>query len=56
MPGGSLVEEIRRIGDFEGVVTWAVGLRAPGCASVTASGSTLTFRFILLSGKGTGKG
>ena len=56
MPGGALVEEIRRIGDFEGVVTWAVGLRAPGCASVTASGSTLTFRFILLSGKGTGKG
>ena len=56
MPGGALVEEIRRIGDFEGVVNWAVGLRAPGCASVTASGSTLTFRFILLSGKGTGKG
>ena len=55
-PGGSLVDEIRRIGDFEGVVTWAVGLKAPGCASVTASGSTLTFRFIPLSGKGTGKG
>jgi hypothetical protein len=56
MPGGSLVDEIRRIGDFEGVVTWAVGLRAPGCASVTASGSTLTFRFVPLSGKGSGKG
>lgn len=56
MPGGSLVEEIRRIGDFEGVVTWAVGLRSPGCASVTASGSTLTFRFVPLAGKGTGKG
>jgi hypothetical protein len=56
MPGGSLVEEIRRIGDFEGVVTWAVGLRTPGCASVTASGSTLTFRFVPLTGKGTGKG
>lgn len=56
MPGGALVLEIRRIGDFEGVVTWAVGLRAPGCASVTASGSTLTFHFIPVSGKGTGKG
>ena len=56
MPGGSLVEEIRRVGDFEGVVTWAVGLRSPSCATVTASGSTLTFRFVPLSGKGTGKG
>lgn len=56
MPAGSLVEEIRRIGDFEGVVTWAVGLRTPGCASATARGSTLTFRFLPLSGKGTGKG
>ncbi len=51
-PGGQLVLEIRRIGDFEGVVTWAVGLRHPGCANVTASGSTLTFRFIQVSGKG----
>ena len=52
MPGGSLVDEIRRIGDFEGVVTWAVGLSVPGCASVTAGESTLTFQFIPLSGKG----
>jgi hypothetical protein len=51
-PHGRLVREIRRIGDFEGVVTWAVGLNAPGCASVTASGSTLTFRFISVFGKG----
>jgi hypothetical protein len=51
-PGGQLVLEIRRIGDFEGVVSWGVGLRNPGCAHVTASGSTLTFRFLQVSGKG----
>jgi hypothetical protein len=34
------------IGDFEGVVTWAVGLGSATCANVTAAGSTLTFHFI----------
>jgi hypothetical protein len=34
------------IGDFEGVVTWAVGLDAASCANVTSAGSTLTFQFI----------
>ena len=34
------------IGDFEGVVTWAVGLSGAGCANVTGAGSTLTFHFI----------
>ena len=34
------------IGDFEGVVTWAVGLSSAGCANVTAAGSILTFRVI----------
>ena len=33
------------IGDFEGVVTWAVGLSGAGCANVTGAGSTLTFHF-----------
>jgi hypothetical protein len=34
------------IGDFEGVVTWAIGLSGAGCANVTGAGSTLTFHFI----------
>lgn len=34
------------IGDFEGVVSWAVGLRDAGCANVSAAGSNLTFHFI----------
>ncbi len=42
---GPLLLEVRAIGEFEGVVGWAAGLSMPGCANVTASGSTLTFRF-----------
>lgn len=38
--------EVRHVNEFEGAVHWAVGLRQPGCANVTASGSTLVFRFI----------
>jgi hypothetical protein len=44
--GGELLREVREIADFEGTVEWAAGLATPGCASVEASGSILTFRFI----------
>lgn len=43
---GPLMLQVASIGDFEGYVSWGVGLSAPGCATVTASGSTLTFTFI----------
>jgi hypothetical protein len=45
-PGSPLLLEVREIGDFEGVIGWAAGLNAPGCANVTMGGSTLTFHFI----------
>jgi len=45
-PGSLVLAEVREIGDFEGVVGWAAGLNAPGCANVTSGSSTLTFRFI----------
>lgn len=43
---GAILVEVREIGDFEGVIGWAAGLTKPGCANVTASGSTLVFRII----------
>jgi hypothetical protein len=43
---GPRLLQVYEVGDFEGVVTWAVGLSGAGCASVTAAGSTLTFQFI----------
>ena len=43
---GPLLLQAASIGDFEGHVSWGVGLSGPGCANVTASGSTLTFTFI----------
>lgn len=49
---GRALLQVRQIGDFEGVVTWAAGLSEPGCASVRASGSTLTIRFVAEGGKG----
>ncbi len=45
-PGGTLLLEVREIGDYEGVIGWAAGLSKAGCASVTTGTSTLTFRFI----------
>jgi hypothetical protein len=45
-PAGSLLREVREIGDFEGEVNWAAGLAQPACAAVTSSGSTLTFHFV----------
>jgi len=38
------------IGDFEGVVSFGAGVSRPACANVTASSSTLTFRFIASGG------
>lgn len=43
---GPLLLQVYEIGDFEGVINWAVGLSQAGCANVTTSGSTLTFHFI----------
>jgi hypothetical protein len=43
---GPRLLQVYEIGDFEGVVTWAVGLSGAGCANVTSAGSTLMFRFI----------
>ncbi len=43
---GPLLLQVYELGDFEGVASWAVGLSKPGCANVTAAGSTLTFWFI----------
>jgi hypothetical protein len=43
--GPRLLEAVE-LGDFEGTVTWGVGLSGPSCAVVTSSGSTLSFLFI----------
>jgi hypothetical protein len=43
---GPLLVDVKKIGDFEGVVSFAAGLASPGCAGVTSSGSTLTFHFV----------
>jgi hypothetical protein len=45
---GPLLVQVRSLGGFEGHVSWGAGLSRPGCASVTAAGSTLTFHFIPL--------
>ena len=43
---GPLLLQVRSLGGSEGQVSWAADLSRPGCASVTATGSTLTFHFI----------
>jgi hypothetical protein len=45
-PNGHVLLEVREIGDFEGVIGWAAGLSAPGCANVTSGSATLTFQFV----------
>jgi len=42
---GPELTDVKKIGDFEGVVSIAVGLSSPGCALATATGSTLVFVF-----------
>jgi hypothetical protein len=46
---GPRLLQVYELGDFEGVVTWAIGLSSASCASVSPSGSTLTFQFIASS-------
>jgi hypothetical protein len=43
---GPKLLQVNRIGDSEGILTWAAGLSGPGCANVTAGASTLSFQFI----------
>ena len=43
---GSRLLQVYEIGDFEGVVSWAVGLNGASCATVTVGASSLTFQFI----------
>jgi hypothetical protein len=45
---GPLLLQVKSLGGYEGQVSWGAGLSRPGCATVTASGSTLTFHFIPL--------
>jgi hypothetical protein len=44
-PNGSVVREARQVGDFEGVVRWALGLARPGCYRVTTLSSP--FRLVI---------
>lgn len=46
---GPRLVEVAQLGDFEGTVSWGVGLSSPSCAVVTSNGSTLTFLFIQAS-------
>jgi len=43
---GPLLLQVKSLGGSEGQVSWAAGLSRPGCAGVTATGSSLTFHFI----------
>ncbi|MFI5283784.1 MAG: hypothetical protein ACHQ0J_11745 [Candidatus Dormibacterales bacterium] len=43
---GPRLLQVYKIGDFEGVVTWAIGLSSASCASVTVSAASLSFQFI----------
>lgn len=44
-PGSELLE-VRKLGDFEGVVTIGAGLSLAGCAVVTSTATSLTFTFV----------
>ena len=41
---GRTLTQASEVGDFEGVVSWALGLAQPGCAAAEAGSSTLTFQ------------
>jgi hypothetical protein len=43
---GPLLLQVAAIGDFEGYVSFGVGLSEPGCATVASNGTTLTLKFI----------
>ncbi len=42
---GPLLTDVRKIGDFEGVVSIGAGLQSAGCAAVVSASSSLTFNF-----------
>ncbi len=46
MSSGPLLLEVAEVGDFEGSVSFGVGLSDTSCANVASSGSTLTFLFV----------
>ena len=46
---GPLLLQVAELGDFEGYVSWGVGLAGPGCANVSTSGSVLTFHFMKMA-------
>jgi hypothetical protein len=43
---GPLLLQVAQIGDFEGYVSFGVGLSESGCATVASNGTTLTLKFI----------
>jgi hypothetical protein len=43
---GPLLLQVAAIGDFEGYVSFGVGLSEPGCATVASNKTTLTLKFI----------
>lgn len=43
---GPLLLQAAELGDFEGFLTWGVGLSQAGCASVSSVGTTLTLKFM----------
>jgi hypothetical protein len=43
---GPVLLQVKKAGDFEGVVSIAAGLSAAGCANVSSSGAVLTIHFI----------
>jgi len=43
---GPRLLQVYELGDFEGVVTWAVGVNGGSCASATIGTASLTFQFI----------
>jgi len=50
MSSGPRLAQVYEVGDFEGVVTWAVGLNGAGCANVTSTGSSLAFHYTAAPG------
>jgi hypothetical protein len=46
---GPMLRDVKVIGNFEGVISLAVGLGSAGCANVTSTATTLTFHFVKAS-------
>ncbi len=43
---GPVLRDVKVIGNFEGVISFAAGLDSAGCANVTSTATTLMFHFI----------